>query len=261
MIESIWNYRYFIFSAIKNDLNSRFAQSKLGALWAIFNPLAQVLIYALILSNVLAAKLPGIDNKYGFAIYLMAGTLGWALFAEIITRSLNLFVQNANLLKKINFPRATLPIIMLGSCLVNNLVLFTVIFIIFAILAHPFSVELLWLLPLTATVVLFAFGIGLILGIINVFIRDVSQIVPIVLQVMFWFTPIVYPVSIIPEQYLTWLHLNPMFHLIEAYHSVLVYNQAPEFGHFLILGLLGLSITLLGTFMFRRASPEMADVL
>ncbi len=261
MFDSLWTYRYFIFSAIRNDLTARFAHSKLGALWVIFNPLAQVMIYALILSNVLAAKLPGIDNKYAFAIYLLAGTLGWALFSEIITRSVSMFVESANLLKKINFPKVTLPTIMLGSCLLNNLILLSVILVIFTLLDHSFSMTIFWLIPVTGTLVLFGFGIGLILGVINVFVRDVSQVVPIFLQVLFWFTPIVYPISIIPAEYVSWMSLNPLVPIIEAYHNILMYDQAPDMTSFLHLNVIGLAITLVGLLMFRRASPEMVDVL
>jgi lipopolysaccharide transport system permease protein len=261
MFKSIWDYRYFVFSAIRNDLTNRFIHSKLGALWVIFNPLTQVMIYALILSNVLSAKLPGIDNKFAFSIYLMAGTLGWALFSEIINRSINLFVENANLLKKINFPKVTLPSIMLGSCLLNNFILLSAILVIFTFLDHSFSLSILWLIPLTGTVVLFAFGIGLILGVINVFVRDIAQVVPIILQVLFWFTPIVYPVTIIPSEYLCYLKINPLFPIIEAYHDILLYGKAPDIMPFIQLNIIGCLILFLGLYMFRKASPEMVDVL
>jgi len=261
MLKSIWNYRYFIFSAIRNDLRTRFMHSKLGCLWVIFNPLAQVMIYALILSNILASKLPGIDNKFGFSIYLMAGTLGWALFSEVITRSINLFIENANLMKKINFPRVTLPSIMLGSCLLNNLILLSAILVIFMLLDHSFNFTIFWLIPLTGTVILFAFGIGLILGVVNVFVRDISQVVPIVLQVLFWVTPIVYPVTIIPSEYLGFLNKNPLFPIIEAYHDILLYSKAPDMINFVHINIVGFMILLVGLFMFRKASPEMVDVL
>jgi len=261
MFKSIWDYRYFIFSAIRNDLTTRFIHSKLGGLWVIFNPLAQVMIYALILSNVLSAKLPGIDNKFAFSIYLMSGTLGWALFSEVIARSMNLFIENANLLKKINFPRVTLPSIMLGSCLLNNIILLAAILVIFMFLGHGFDFTILWLIPLMITVVVFAFGIGLILGVINVFVRDIGQVVPIVLQVLFWFTPIVYPVEIIPSEYLDFLNLNPMFPIIEGYHDVLLYGRAPDFMSFIHLNIIGFIVLFIGLFMFRKATPEMVDVL
>lgn len=235
--------------------------SKLGALWMIFNPLAQVMIYALILSNILAAKLPGINNKFGFSIYLMAGTLGWALFSEVITRSINLFVENANLMKKIHFPRVTLPSIMLGSCLLNNLILLSTILIIFTFLGHRINFTIFWLIPLTGMVILFAFGIGLILGIINVFVRDIAQVVPIILQILFWLTPIVYPITIIPAEYIVFLNKNPLLSIIEAYHDILVYGKAPAILPFIHINVVGVMILLVGFLMFRKASPEMVDVL
>ena len=261
MLVAIWQYRQFISSSIKNELVSRFARSKLGGLWMIINPLAQVAIYALILSNVLAAKLPGIDNKYAYAIYLMSGLLSWTLFNEVISRCLNLFIEQGSLMKKMNFPRITLPCIVLGSCLLNYILLFVAMLGIFALLGHQFSVEMLWLIPLTLTVIMLAVGIGLTLGIINVFLRDVGQAIPIVLQVWFWFTPIVYPENIIPESYRHLLNLNPMYTVTSAYHQVLVYGDSPQLGNLAFISVIALVLMLLSLFLFRRANGEMVDVL
>ncbi|MEY4504149.1 MAG: hypothetical protein RL154_442, partial [Pseudomonadota bacterium] len=124
ILKAIWAYRYFILSSIRTEFRSRFTRSKLGGVWMILNPLAQVAIYALVLSAVLSAKLPGITSQYAYAIYLMAGTLGWSLFAEILGRSLNIFVDNGNLIKKMSFPKIALPMITAGSALANNALLF-----------------------------------------------------------------------------------------------------------------------------------------
>jgi lipopolysaccharide transport system permease protein len=261
MLGSLWNYRYFIFTSIRNDIRTRFINSKLGALWMIFNPLAQALIYALILSNVLAAKLPGIENKYAFSVYLLSGLLGWTLFSETITRSCNLFIENANLLKKINFPRATLAAIVLGSCLLNNLILFYAILLILIALGYPLILTYLLILPLMLIVALLAFGIGMILGVINVFVRDISQVLPIVLQTLFWFTPIAYPIGIIPDKYMSLLKGNPLYPLIDAYHQILLYGQTPDISSLLPIIVACFITLILGTFMFRKASPEMVDVL
>ena len=104
MLLGTWR-RYFIFSSIKNELRLRFIHSRLGGLWLILNPLAQVLIFAFVLSAVLSSKLPGIDNRYGYSIFLMAGILGWSLFLESVNRCLTLFIDNGNILKKLVFPR------------------------------------------------------------------------------------------------------------------------------------------------------------
>ena len=261
MFRSLWQYRYFVFSSIRNELVSRFARSKLGGLWMIISPLSQVLIYALILSNVLAAKLPGIDNKYAYAVYLMAGLLAWNLFSEIISRCLTLFIEQGNLMKKMSFPRITLPTIVVGSCSLNNILLFISMAGIFAILGQQFSTIMLWLIPLTLIVIILAVGIGLILGVMNVFLRDVGQVFPIVLQIWFWFTPIVYPENIIPESYRHLLIYNPMYSIINAYHQVLVFNKIPDIDSLITVTAIAATSALFGLFLFRRASAEMVDVL
>ena len=251
MFRSLWQYRYFVISSIRNELISRFARSKLGGMWVIINPLAQVAIYALILSNILAAKLPGIENRYAYAIYLMSGLLAWTLFSEIITRCMTLFIEQGNLMKKMNFPRIALPSIVIGSSLLNNILLLIAMLGIFALLGHNFSTVMLWLIPLTLTVVALALGIGLILGVMNVFLRDIGQMVPIVLQVWFWFTPIVYPENIIPESYRHLLNLNPMYPIINAYHKVLVYNTTPAIHSLIVIAAISLALMLLSLFVFR----------
>jgi len=261
MFRSLWQYRHFVLSSIRNELVSRFARSKLGGLWMIINPLSQVLIYALIFSNVLAAKLPGIDNKYAYAAYLMSGLLAWTLFSEIISGCLNVFIDRGDLLKKMSFPRITLPVIVIGSCLLNNMLLFSATLGVFLVLGQQFNLVMLWLFPLTFIVVMLATGIGLVLVIINVFLRDIGQAFSIVLQIWFWLTPIIYPVSIIPESYRDLLRLNPMYAITTAYQQVLVYGHAPIMGDIVIVSVIALAFILLSLFLFRRASSEMVDML
>lgn len=261
MFNGLWAYRQFVISSIKSELVSRFARSKLGGLWIVINPLSQVAIYALILSNVLAAKLPGIENKYAYAIYLMAGLLAWSLFNEIVNSCVNLFIAQGNLMKKMSFPRITLPVIVVGTCILNNFLLLASMMGIFLALGQGFSLVMLWLIPLMFVLVCLALGLGLILGILNVFIRDIGQIVPIVLQIWFWFTPIVYPESIIPEAYRHLLSFNPIYGIVSSYHQVLVYGEAPSLSLIIVPSVIGLGLVLLSLFLFRRASAEMVDVL
>ncbi|WP_145008362.1 ABC transporter permease [Pseudomonas oryzihabitans] len=261
LLRGIWSYRHFITSSIKNDFVSRFARSRLGGLWMIINPLAQVAIYALILSNVLAAKLPGVDNKYAYALYLMAGILGWNLFSEIVSRCLGLFIEQGNLMKKMRFPRICLPVIVTGSCLVNYFFLLLSMLLVFALLDSFPGIELLWLIPLTLAALALALGVGLILGVLNVFVRDIGQVVPILLQIWFWFTPIVYPVHIVPESVRGFISYNPMYPIITGFQNVLVYGHAPDTGAIAITLGISLLLLLLGLFIFRRAAPEMVDAL
>lgn len=261
MLKLLWQYRSFIVNSIGNEFRARFNRSSLGALWIIFNPLAQVAIYALILTNVLAAKIEGVDNVYSFAIYLTAGILAWTLFADIITRCLTLFVNNGNLIKKVMFPKVVLPAISVGAAVFDNLMLFLSILLIFAVLGHMPTIHILWLPVLTLAVVALGLGIGLILGILNVFIRDIGQVIPIMLQIGFWFTPIVYPLAIIPDRYRGLLSLNPMYPIVRSYQDILVYGHSPHLQDVLVIVAVSGVLMLAGFFLFMRASEEMADVL
>lgn len=261
MLLSAWRYRYFILSSIKTELRTKFVRSRLGGLWMILHPLSQVLIFAFVLSAVLSAKLPGIDNQYAYAIYLMAGILGWSLFAEIVNRCLTLFIDNGNILKKLVFPRIALPLIVTGSALVNNALLFVAILAIFGALGHLPGTALIWLPALMAVNIALALGLGLALGVLNVFMRDIGQIVPVILQFLFWFTPIVYMANIIPEQYRTWLVFNPMIPIVTGYQNVLLYNRAPDWSGLGVIALIALTLLAFSLLLFRKASPEMVDQL
>jgi len=261
LFRAAWAYRHFIVSSIKNDLRARFVRSKLGALWMILQPLAQSAIYALVLSKVLAAKLPNMESAYAYPIYLMSGVLAWTLFSELILRSMTMFVENANIMKKILFPRICLPIVTAGSALVNNVLLLAATLSIFAMLGHWPAESLAWLPLLIAVNVAFGMALGMLLGIFNVFVRDVAQVAGVILQLWFWLTPVVYMVDIVPDSARPYFEANPMYPLIVGYQDVLLFGRSPDVQSLLVLGISSLALLALSLLLFRRASADMVDVL
>lgn len=261
MWRSAWQFRHFIISSVLNDFKLRFIRSRLGGLWGILQPLTQVAIFAFILSHLMANKLPGIDNPYAYAIYLMAGTLAWNLFIDVMQRSLTVFIDHGNMLKKIAFPRVSLPIIVAGSALLSNILLLLATLFIMLILGHMPSIYLVWLPVLIIITLALGLGFGLVLGMLNVFLRDIGQIVPIILQFLYWFTPIVYMATIIPEHYRYWMTFNPLYVIVEAYHAVLVFHRMPEWDGLLPVAGLALVALIMAMVLFRKASPEMVDML
>ena len=261
-IKALWQYRHFIANSVLNDFRLRFARSKIGVAWGILNPLAQVAIYALILSSVLQAKIGELENPYSFALYLSAGMACWSLFNDIVSRGLNIFIGNGNLIKKAAFPKVILLATLVGSCLVEHLMLLTAVFILFAAAGHapPLSTAV-WVPLLTALTVLLASGISLILGVLNVFFRDIGQVTPIVLQIAFWFTPIVYPITIIPEVARDLLIYNPLFPLVSSYQDALIFSRPPDATGLLATCLVATGIIAAGSWLYNRASEEFADVL
>lgn len=261
LLLAIWHYRHFILTSIKNDLRTRFARSRLGAAWMILQPLAQGAIYALVLGRVLGTRLPNTSNPYAYAIYLLAGLAGWTLFAEVITRCLTIFVDNGSLLKKMVFPRICLPLIVSGSSLLNNLFLLVATIGIFVAVGHYPTWMWLWLPVLMAIALLFGLALGLILGVLNVFVRDVAQVMNVVLQLWFWLTPIVYAINILPGHFFLVLRLNPMYAIVSSYQQVLLWGNPPHFKTLGAIVVVSLVLLALGMGLFRRASPDMVDVL
>lgn len=257
-----WRYRHFILSSIHTEFRARFVRSKLGGLWMIIHPLAQAAIFALVLAEVMAVRLPGVPgNRFAYAIYLLSGMLAWSLFSEVITRCLTVFIDNGNLLKKMLFPRINLPLIISGSALINNFLLLLAILLVFTLMGHPPTPRFAWLPVLIFLTLLLGLGFGLMLGVFNVFVRDVGHVVPIALQLGFWFTPIVYTPDIVPRDLQVLLHVNPMTTIVRSFQNIMVFDRPPDF--VALAWIFGATLLLLmaALALFRRASGEMVDVL
>jgi len=261
MLLAVWSYRFFIFSSIKTEFKSRFIRSKLGGLWIVIHPLAQVLVYALILSQIMTAKLPGVATQYAYPIYILSGMVGWTLFAEILNKSLNVFISNANLLKKMAFPKLALPLITIGGAMINFSIFLVMMFIVFGFLGHLPYHALHWLPLLVIITLTLAIGIGLFLGTLNVFIRDIGQMMEVVLNFWFWLTPVIYMMSIVPEKYHSLFMLNPMTGLIMGYQNVLLYDKAPDLSLLIYPSIFAIISLILAMIIFYKAREEMADVL
>lgn len=260
-LSALWRFRHFILTSIRSEFQGRFARSGLGALWHILNPLAQAAILALVLSEVMGVRLPNMTDRAAYPIHLMAGTAAWGLFAEIFNRCVTVFITYSGSLKKISFPRLCLPLIVWGSSLVNHFLLLAAITVVFILMGHP--PNLTWLaLPLALILIsMFAFGLGLLLGIINVFARDVAEVSAILLQIWFWVTPIVYSPEQVPDRFRWLLSLNPMAPLVETYQNAMLLGQWPNLAHLWPAALVSLVLLAVAFLLFRRASAELVDVL
>ena len=261
MLSSAWQYRNFIVSAIKADIKSRFSNSRIAGLWLLVQPLVQVAIFATILSSVLSARLPGVFSEYGYTVYLLAGISAWSLFSETLSRCINVFVENGGLLKKISFPRICLPMIVVGASLVNFVALLGVTTAFLLIIGAFPGVVYLWIVPLAVLLVGFASGLGILLGVVNVFMRDLGQVVGVLLNLWFWFTPIVYPRNVVPEGVARALDWNPLLPVVTAFQDIILRGQAPDLASLLPIALLTLASITMAAVVFRRAAPEMVDVL
>jgi lipopolysaccharide transport system permease protein len=261
MLSSVWAYRGFVWGSVKREFQSKYQNSVLGAAWTLINPLAMIVVYTVVFSQVMRAKLPGVDHGFAYGVYLCSGLLTWGLFAEVVGRCQQVFIDNASLLKKVNFPRLTLPLIVVSSALVNFAIIFG-LFLVFLLVSGLWPGWVSWAaLAVLAVQVLFSVGLGLVLGVLNVFFRDVGQFFAIALQFWFWFTPIVYPVSILPQALHGVMSLNPMFSLTSAYQAIFVHARAPDFEALLYPLILGLLLGAFALHLYRKHGGEMVDEL
>ena len=261
MVRALWAYRAFIIGSVQREFQSKYRNSLLGAAWTVINPLAMIVVYTVIFAQVMRAKLPGIDSTFAYSIYLCAGVLTWGLFAEIIGRAQNMFLDHANLLKKLSFPRLCLPVTVVANASLNFAIVFA-LFTMFLVITGNFpGWAYLGLLPVLAIQIAFAIGLGISLGVLNVFFRDVGQFFGIFLQFWFWLTPIVYPASILPESMRPMMAYNPMATLTAAYQTILVTGHWPNWQTLWPVALLSLLLCAMGFRLFKTHAGEMVDEL
>ena len=261
MLRALWAYRGFILGSVRREFQSRYQNSLLGAAWTVLSPLAMIVVYTVIFAQVMRSRLPGVESTFGYSIYLCAGLLTWGLFAEITGRAQLVFLESATLLKKLSFPRMSLPVTVVANALVNFTIVFS-LFAVFLVITGNFpGVVFIALVPVLAIMVAFAIGLGVTLGILNVFFRDVVQFFGIFVQFWFWLTPVVYSIGEVPAAVQKVFKLNPMMPLIQAYQTIFLQRQWPAWESLLPLLLLTVLVLVLGAMFFLRRVGELVDEL
>jgi len=241
------------------EFQGRYLNSLLGSLWAVLHPIAMVFVYTAIFSKIMQARIGGSEDPLAYGLFICAGLFTWAFFVELIGRCPNLFIDQANLLKKVNFPRLTLPITLLLSATINFSIIFG-IFLTFLIVTGRFpGFVIISFVPLLLIQQAFALGLGMILGSINVFFRDVGHFLNIVLQFWFWLTPVVYPSTIVPENVRNLLNLNPMTKIIIAYQEIILHGDWPQWEQFGLHFFIALGTLVLGYTVFKALSDDILD--
>ncbi|WP_058914166.1 ABC transporter permease [Entomohabitans teleogrylli] len=259
MFAAIHRYRGFIIDSVKRDFQSRYQTSFLGAAWLVLQPVAMIAVYTLIFSELMRAKLAGMDGPFAYSIYLCSGVLTWGLFTETLNSLVNVFLSNANILKKLSFPRICLPIIVSASAFINFLIIFS-LFVLFLVVTGNFPGWVFFeMIPVLLVQMVFTIGLGIILGVMNVFVRDVGQFVSILLQFWFWFTPIVYVSKTLPEWAVDLLRFNPMATIIGAYQNIMLYRTSPDWAALAPIAAISVVLFFLAWRLFRKHSADIVD--
>jgi homopolymeric O-antigen transport system permease protein len=251
----IYRFRYFLRNMVVRDLKVRYKGSILGFLWSLMNPLLMMLIFYLVFTFAFKINIPH------YPIFLLCGLLPWNFFAVSVSNAAGSVVGQPGLIKKVAFPRVVLPF----SSILANLVHFGIgLFILFSLMAI-FRVKIgyfaLGLPVLILIQVTFVLGFSLILSSLNVFYRDIQQILEVLILMWFYLTPIFYTISMIPERFRHLYLLNPIAGLVIMYRAILFENQVPSYKVFLSTLVISLLTFLVGSLVFRRYQHRFAEEL
>lgn len=255
-IREIFRYRELGFFLVWRDLKLRYRQTVLGVSWAILQPFLQMVVLAIFFGRLIKVPSDGVP----YPVFVYAGLLPWTFFANAVNACNYAVINNAGLIRKIYFPRLLIPLSAVGTGLVDFLLAFLMLIVIMLFYHMPVTLGMLWLIPLTILLSLTGLGIGALLSALAVAYRDVRHIVPFLVQLWFFVTPVIYPASIISDRFKPLLNLNPMAGIVTGFRAV-VLNQTIDFAGLYQAGAMGLLFCLAGVLYFSRKARDFADVV
>lgn len=250
-----------IWELTRRDYTERYAGSMLGALWALIWPLVPLFIYIIVFGKLMGGRLPGRSDIYAYSIYVSAGLIPWLTFSNCIVRGTNVFLEKKDIISKVRMSLPSLLVFINLSETVTYLITMCFFFAFLFLVSYDFSYYL-FLVPIVFYLQqLLAFALGLLAATLIVFIRDLREVVNIILQLWFWFTPLVYVVEIVPDFLKKIMLFNPAYIITESYHRMFVFQDHPSFRSLLILTLITHGILVLSYLCFRTLEKDVRDFL
>ena len=253
IFKKIYNYRELLKNNVKKEIRGRYKNSFLGVLWTFLNPLLQLAVYAAIFPLILKT------TKEYYVIFVCIGLIPWTFFTTAVSQSAFTIIANGNIIKKVYFPREILPISVVTSAMVN-FVISTLIIIAFCFIYGLGLTKYIVFFPLVMIIqFILQLGIAFILSSATVYFRDLEHFVQIILQVMFYATPIVYGKDDIPQAFSFIIHLNPVAHLINAYRAIFYEQTTPDIKKLCILFIGSVIFCIIGYFIFKKLQKGFAE--
>ncbi|MBZ9540433.1 ABC transporter permease [Modicisalibacter tunisiensis] len=248
----------------RQDLVERHSGSLLGAAWTFIAPLVNILVFVLVFSRIMGAKLEGFGaeiDQYSYSIYLICGVLAWTAFANSLGRITNLYKDQSHLVTKVHVSLLALPLaVLLAETIVY---LISMGFFVGFLLLIDFPLSGYWLgVPLVyALQCLSVYAVGLSLAVMAVYLKDIKEVVAVVLQVWFWVTPIVYVSQILPPWALGWMQLNPFFCIVNSYRELIMYQRIPPLEPLALFAAGTALVLCLSLWLLGRTERDLRDCL
>lgn len=259
-IAPIFSYTHALRLLISRDISSRYKGTILGIFWLFLQPLIMVIVYSFVFSVIMQVRIPGMENSYHFALYLMTAMMPFFAFQEAVLAASHSLFTGHSLLHKSTLPAVLIPLVpMLTTVLTEFMALLIIVIATFVLLK-----QLSWYLLLLPALVLIrlclSIAIGYMVATLSVFIQDLRQALGLLLTMLMFLTPILYPVSMIPIDFLPINNLNPLYHLLDAYRAVILRGELPEMG---LVYVAGFTVVLLfmGIYFFQKSITRAKDFI
>ena len=241
-----YRYRELIWALALKELKIRYKRSVLGFLWALLNPALLMLVLTLVFSTIMRFAIPH------YAIFLLSVLLPWTFFSQCLSYAVDSIVANGDLIKKVAVPKLVFPMAALVSNIINLLLSLIPLALLVPLLRHPFYWTWIYLpVPLLALAI-FTLGMTFFFAAANVYYRDVSHILQIVLSAWFYLTPIIYPITAIPQRFQWVLKLNPIIYVINGFRLAVYYGQLPKANSILASFVCAFISLMIGFWLFRK---------
>lgn len=257
-----WRHQELLLALIEREVLGRYRGSIAGLLWSFLNPLFMLLVYTFVFSVVFKVRWGnGSDSKSEFALLVFTGMMVFNLFSECISRAPGLILSNVNYVKKVVFPLHILPCVMLGAVLFHTLVSF-IAWLLFYLLMFGLPPLTALLFPLVLLpLALFTLGLSWVLTSLGAYLRDIGQVIGVLMSALMLLSAVFYPVSALPESYQHWLYLNPLTLVIEFARDVLIWGVVPNINLWLGQMVVAAAVAFCGRAWFEKARQGFADVL
>jgi lipopolysaccharide transport system permease protein len=255
--KTLYSYRELLLMWTLREIRVRYKQSLLGAGWALLQPLALMLVFTLVFGVLIQLPSDGVP----YPLFAYTALLAWTFFSASVTLAIPTLVNNLNLVTKIYFPREILPIASIGASLADLLVASVLLLAAVIWYQVPLSLNLLWLPLIMAVQIVLALGVVLPASALNVFYRDIRFIVPLGVQLWMYATPIIYPISLVPEQFRTIYAINPMVGIVDSYRRVILHGVPPSPEYLGLSAAISILLLLAGYTYFKRMEEYFADLI
>lgn len=262
MIKTLYKNNYLLRQLVKKDIKQRYQGSVLGMLWSFIVPIFMLVIYTFVFSEVFQAKWDiDTSDKYQFALVLFCGLSAFSMVGEVMNRSTVLIVSNTNYVKKVIFPLEMLPVVTVCSALFNSLISFVILIIAQLVIYQAVSATIYLLFLALIPLIILCIGLGLFISATSVYLKDIGNLVSVLVTVLMYISPIFFPLTAVPDNFRSVCEANPMTYIIENVRNVVLYGKGLDWKFYGISCAVAICFYLLGKVVFMRAKEGFADVL